>query len=92
MEAEKKLTPLEEKWEKNRLLEDSAPKKATLDDAYTEEGKGRHTKGLPIKSSTLFLTPQAGVLPFFLIVAQKLLKAELSLLMRRAKELNWLQM
>jgi co-chaperonin GroES (HSP10) len=39
MEAEKKLTPLEEKWEKNKLLEDSAPKKATLNDAYTEEGK-----------------------------------------------------
>ena len=39
MEATKKLTPLEEKWEKNKLSEDSTPKKATLDDAYTEEGK-----------------------------------------------------
>ena len=55
MEAEKKLTPLEEKWEKNKLLEDSAPKKATLNDAYTEEGKvdneGLADKILPYSST-----------------------------------------
>jgi len=55
MEAEKKLTPLEEKWEKNKLLEDSAPKKTTLDDAYTEEGKV-HDEGLA--KSILDLIPQ----------------------------------
>ena len=38
MEAEK-LTPLEEKWQKEKLDADSSPKKTTLDDAYTVEGK-----------------------------------------------------
>jgi len=35
MEPEKKLTPLEEKWK----AEAERPKKTTLDDAYTQEGK-----------------------------------------------------
>jgi len=35
MEPEKKLTPLEEKWKE----EASKPRKTTLDDAYTQEGK-----------------------------------------------------
>ena len=37
MEPEKKLTPLEEKWKAK--AKDEEPKKTTLDDAYTEEGK-----------------------------------------------------
>lgn len=35
MEAEKKLTPLEEKWK----AEGEKPQKTTLDDAYTDDGK-----------------------------------------------------
>ena len=37
MEPEKKLTPLEEKWKAK--AKDEEPKKTTIDDAYTEEGK-----------------------------------------------------
>jgi hypothetical protein len=37
MEPEKKLTPLEEKWKAE--AKEEGPKKTTLNDAYTEEGK-----------------------------------------------------
>ena len=37
MEPEKKLTPLEEKWKDE--AKEEGPKKTTLNDAYTEEGK-----------------------------------------------------
>lgn len=47
MEPEKKLTPLEEKWRE----EAKKPRKTTLDDAYTQEGKVAE-EGL----SSLFLT------------------------------------
>ena len=35
----KKLTPLEEKWKADKEREDATPKKPTLDDAYSEDGK-----------------------------------------------------
>ena len=53
MKVEKKLTPLEEKWEEEKLAD--ANKKLTLDDAYTDEGKVHH-KGLA--DSILDLIPQ----------------------------------
>ena len=42
MKVEKKLTPLEEKWEEEKLAD--ANKKLTLDDAYTDEGKVHHRR------------------------------------------------
>jgi|TARA_R110000744_G_scaffold91205_2_gene177032 co-chaperonin GroES (HSP10) len=53
MKVEKKLTPLEEKWEEEKLAD--ANKKPTLDDAYTADGKVHH-KGLA--NSILDLIPQ----------------------------------
>ena len=61
-----KLTPLEEKWEKGRLSEDSTPKKPTLDDAYTEEGKVQ-AEGLAEKVLDLIPQPtgwRIAILPY----------------------------
>ena len=66
MEATKKLTPLEEKWEKNKLSEDSSPKKATLNDAYTQEGKVAN-EGLADKILDLIPQPtgwRIAILPY----------------------------
>tara|TARA_R110000868_G_scaffold24723_1_gene97191 strand:- start:2345 stop:2824 length:480 start_codon:yes stop_codon:yes gene_type:complete len=55
MEAEKKLTPLEEKWKLESEARANEPTKPTLNDAYTEDGKVSHEG---IAKSILDLIPR----------------------------------